>query len=384
MTSSGLLLAILIITALQWSCALMPDTSKDGSGVDDPDSNVITLQYCIIDNSTILRLDTGDQLDIVYTEDSTLVITMKDSQTTTEISRLYDEPVCGMDDLPVDIVLPFSIYIFMLVWAASVLGITGYNIVIHLLYKKLRNLMGKLLMLYSIFLAILCVNFFMMITFIRAFPININHVCHAIKLVVIVTYIGYEATASCVLALSALHMRQSYRMIPLNPREEKIVWRRCLCYIIGTVAIAMLILVTYDMGTTKGRYNGYCSKHDPIYFTMLKLMYSFTFINAPIQTAMFIIYLYYWYKMRRDITSYQINQKIFQVAVAMGATISIANFFYLVNWINASTNTNNLSRMVETIAGMMQLLQHFIIVGSLRWVRKVYKTFCKKEPTSSE
>ena len=82
MTSSALLLAILTITAFQWSCALMPATSEDGSGVDDPDSKVITLQYCIIDNSTILRLDTGDQLDIVYTEDSTLVVTMKDIQTT--------------------------------------------------------------------------------------------------------------------------------------------------------------------------------------------------------------------------------------------------------------------------------------------------------------
>ena len=129
-----------------------------------------------------------------------------------------------------------------------------------------------------------------------------------------------------------------------------------------------------------------CSKYDPIFFTMLTLMYGFTLINAPIQIAMFIVYLYYWYKIRnsREITDYQINKQIFQVAVAMGATISIGNFFLLMNWINTRINGNNLSRLLEVVGSVMLLLQHFIIVGSLRWVRKVYKTFCKKEPTSSE
>ena len=52
-------------------------------------------------------------------------------------------------------------------------------------------------------------------------------------------------------------------------------------------------------------------------------MHVFAFIRAPIQTALFMIYLYYWYKMRisREITGYQINKKIFRIAIAMGATI---------------------------------------------------------------
>ena len=385
MTSSALLLVILTITTLQWSCALMPATSEDGSGVDATDSEVITLQYCIIDNSTILRLDTGDQLDFVYTKDSTLVVTMKDSQTTIEVPRLYDELICSIKDSPVDIVVPTVIYIYASVWNVLMLSMTGYNIVIHLLYKKLRNLMGKLLILYSIVLAMLCISFFMMLTFIYVFPISINHVCHAIKLVFIATYIGYEAIRTCILAHSAYHMRQSYKMIPFNPREDKVAWRRYLCYIIGTIAIAMLMTLTYHVGTTQGRYNGYCSKRDPIFFTMITLMYIFTFINAPIQIGMFIMYLYYWYKLRnsRDITDYQINKKIFQVAVAMGATISISNFFFLVNCINARINGTNRSLLVEAIGTVTLLLQHFIIVGSLRWVRKVYMTYCKKQSTSS-
>ena len=67
------LLAIMTITFLNWSCAMIPIIREEGSGVDTPE--VIAFQYCIIDNSTILRLDTGEQLDIIYTKDSTMVVT---------------------------------------------------------------------------------------------------------------------------------------------------------------------------------------------------------------------------------------------------------------------------------------------------------------------
>ena len=373
MISSALLLAILTITAFKWTCALMPATSEDGSGVDDPDSKVITLQYCIIDNSTILRLDTGDQLDIVYTKDSTLVVTMKDSQTTIEVPRLYNEQVCSMDDLPVDINVSTPIYIYAAVWNALMLSVTGYNIAIHRLYKKLRDPTGQLLTLYSIFLALRSVAFFMIVTFIYKFPISsdFNYMCHIVKLVLVSTDIGYEAIATCILAQSAYHMRQSYKMISINSREDKVAWGYYLSYIIGTIAIAMLLILTYDVGTTEGRYYGYCSKHDPIYFIMVTLMHIASTLNALIQIAMFIVYLYHWYKMRnsKDITDYQINKKIFRIAIAMGATISIANFFYFIDWmiiIARDDDDKNSTLLTEFIGSAMLLLQHSIIVGEAR------------------
>ena len=177
------LLAILTITAFEISCALLPATSENGSGVDPPE--VITVWYCIIDNSTILRLDTGEQLDIIYTEDNTLVVTIDGSQTAIEVPRPHNEQVCSVNELPVDIVVTTPVYIYASVHNALILSITGYNIIIHLLYKKLRNPMGKLLMLYSISLAIYSGSFFMIVTFVYKFPIssNFNHLCHIVKLV---------------------------------------------------------------------------------------------------------------------------------------------------------------------------------------------------------
>ena len=71
-------------------------------------------------------------------------------------------------------------------------------------------------------------SFFMLITFIYKFSIssNFNQLYHIIKLVLFGANTGYEAIATCILAQSAYLLLQSYRMIPVNPREKKMVWRR--------------------------------------------------------------------------------------------------------------------------------------------------------------
>ena len=377
-------LATVTFIFLEWSCALTPTVIEDGSEVNSPE--VMMLQYCIIDNSTILRLDTGEQLDIVYTEDNALVVAIKGSQTAIEVPRLHDEIVCSVDNLPDDIVLPIPIYIYMAVWTTLVLAVTSYNIIIHLLYKRLRNPMGKLLMLYSIFLAISCISFFMILTFIYKFPIHLNYLCNTFKLVFVATDIGYEATATCILMHSVYYLQRSYKMLQIDPRETKVLLRRYFCYIIGTVAFSMLAIITYDVGTTEESNHGYCSKHDPIYYTMITLMYSISSINSLIQIALFIIYLYYWYKIRKSqatVAGYQINQKMLRIAVAMGATISIANLFFFINFIVLRATGDSISDLVDTIGSVLLLLQHYMIVGSLRRVKQVYKAFCKKESTTN-
>ena len=226
----------------------------------------------------------------------------------------------------------------------------------------------------------------MLITFIYKFPIssNFNQLCHIVKLVLFGANTGYEAIASCILAQSVYLLQQSYKMIPISHREDKIVWRHYLYYIIGTIAIAMLMILTYDVGKTEGRYYGYCSKQDTIYFTMVTITYTISSINAPIQIVLFIIYLYYWYKMKssQDITDYQINKKLFRIAIAMGATINVAKLLFFIDWMINTTwdkEYKNLAPLTEFIASVLLLIQHFVIVGFLRWVKNVYKTFCKKE-----
>lgn len=146
------------------------------------------------------------------------------------------------------------------------------------------------------------------------------------------------------------------------------------------------MVTIYDVGTIEGRYNEYCNNHDLIHYTMVTLMHVFYSINVPIQIAMFLVYLYYLYKLRnsRDLTNYQINQKIFHIAVAMGATIGIANVFLILDWISERVTGNNLPVLIKIVSSVILLIQHFIIVGSLRCVKNAHSSFCNKQPTSSE
>ena len=123
---------------------------------------VITLQYCITDNSTILRLDTGEQLDIIYTEDSTLVVTMRGSQTSTAIPRSLNELFCKKDDLQDELLDDFVIsllsYIVYVTYQILMFSITSYNIVIHIIYC-IRNyaILWANCFCYTVY--ILCHNF---------------------------------------------------------------------------------------------------------------------------------------------------------------------------------------------------------------------------------
>lgn len=243
-------------------------------------------------------------------------------------------------------------------------------------------------MLYSISFAINSASFFTILTIIHTFPVtsNLNYMCYIAKLVFVESDIGYEPVASCVLVHCTYQMKQGYNMITTNPRENKVLWRRYLCYIIGTIVLSMIMITTHDVGTTEGRHNEYCNKHDLIHYTMVTLMYAFYSINAPIQIAMFLVYLYYWYKLRnsQNLTNYQINQKIFRIAVAMRATIGIANVFLILDWISERVTGNNLPVLIKIVSSVIMLIQHFIIVASLRCVKNACSSFCKKQLTSSE
>ena len=378
--SSFFLLAIFTITFPHCSCAVIPVTSESGNGVDAVEE-VVTLQYCIFNNSTILRIDTGEYLEIIHKRDSALVVTPNDLQTTMTVSRLNNEPACSMDNSPGNIIIPTFLYAYISLWLALLLSVTGYNITIHLLFKELRTSLGKLLMLYSFFLAGQSISFFMIATLMYKFLIILHYICYIIKMVFIATDIGYDATATCVLVHSAYHLWQSYKIIPANPSMDKVLSRRYFCYIFGTVAASMCVILAYDFGINKQKFDVSCDQDDPTFDALVKVMFTVSSINRLIQIAFLIIYLYCWYQLKtsQDVTGYQINPKLFRIAIAMEVTITFAKLIFMLNWVIVQTTDINFSALVETIGSQILLIQHCIIVGLLRWVKNVYSALCKKQ-----
>ena len=76
------------VTSLHCSDQQLPASGKDGL------QQFTTLQYCLVDNCTIIVIDTGEKLDIVYTTDSLIVTTPTDGHTSVVIAKLENELPC--------------------------------------------------------------------------------------------------------------------------------------------------------------------------------------------------------------------------------------------------------------------------------------------------
>ena len=93
---------------------------------DDDLQQVASLQYCLVDNCTIMMIDTGEELDIVYTTDSLIVTTPTDGHTTVIIARLYKElpclsPTSSLEDV---VAAPLIGFLFM---GSLIITVSGYS-----------------------------------------------------------------------------------------------------------------------------------------------------------------------------------------------------------------------------------------------------------------
>jgi len=80
-----IILVVSKVTSLNCSDQQLP-----ASGDDDL-QQVTAQQYCLVDNCTIMIIDTGEKLDIVYTTDSRVFVTPRDGQTAVVIAKIKNE-----------------------------------------------------------------------------------------------------------------------------------------------------------------------------------------------------------------------------------------------------------------------------------------------------
>ena len=124
------------------------DVYSSASGMDDLQQPT-TLQYCLIDNCTIIRNDTGQQLDIVYTTQSLLVVTPTDGQTSSQLIPKNDpELFCSTNHNTSDGL--FVSQVIRIIMIILPILLSGYIALVYLIFKELRTTFGKLMIFYSI------------------------------------------------------------------------------------------------------------------------------------------------------------------------------------------------------------------------------------------
>jgi len=172
-------------------------------------------------------------------------------------------------------------------------------------------------------------------------------------------------------------------MYPPSDDNNKYQFKCYIAYILTVIMISLLLIFTYDLATGNWSNtmlaNGRCVHLNQTNYGTMPLMFAITGINKAFQIVAFIMYLFYCYKLRnkvhdkKTISARKRDQKLFKIAIAMGATIGISVLFSAFNKISGATLI-----LVEIIAVILQFVQHCIIVTSFRWIRNTCKTVCKK------
>ena len=326
-----------------------------------------TLQYCLIDNCTIIRNDTGQQLDIVYTTQSHLVVIPTDGQTSTMlISKNDPELFCSSSNTTDDAAIQI---IRALILLLSTL-LSGYIAVLHLLFKELRTIFGKLMIIYNIAIAFRALDTFILLMTHYSFAVHSVTPCYLIYFVFMQLLMVSEGSATCITAYLAYIMRQSYKYREVTTKQNKKLYINYTKYICGSLLLCDILIISYDFGTATFQNiilpNGYCNYFGHMEYATERIAQAYTILNKIIQITLLVQYFVYYYKLKKLLkmvrtlvvnVDHQQNQLFFKVAITLAATIGISQFFFA--YIRLFTNFTNILALV---GGVLLLIQQFVII----------------------
>ena len=337
-----LVIVLALATATTQATPLHHQCNSDGhppaSGVADLKQNS-TLQYCLIDNCTIMRIDTGQQLDIVYTTQSFLIVTPTDGLTSMIIPKNELELFCSTTNTDDSSNTQF-VRIIILVLLVIV---SSYIIAIHLIFKEMRSTFGKLMMFYNIGIAWENASFLALS--ITHFNIAVHSTlpCYLLFFMIIQSAVVTEGFGTCIIAYLAYVMRQSYRSIPVTKQHKKQLYKYSIRYVLGLLFLFNIFVVSYDFGTGAYKYtllpNGHCSFINQTEYDTIALVQVNNTIGKLLQGILLVVYFVYYYrinrklKMIRNLASHpnkEQNRLFFKIAVIMGATIGISKFLFII------------------------------------------------------
>ena len=294
------LLFIVTLTVSKVTSLHCSDQQLPASGDDDL-QQVTTLQYCRADNCTIIRLDTGEELDIVYTTNSLIVITPTDGHTSVLVPRAEDELSCDHGNHLSSVNLALAVMISILMMILSIV-----IVVIHFVFKELRTLVGKLLILYNMAVIGYCITHLFVTVMEFLAVINSHLICYTINIAGLLSGISIELFAMCILYHTAYIMYCSNKLIRVTPELSKCCFRNYIIYHLSIMVVVFLIVVGYDVA--KGNINsiilpnGFCVYGDQHLNDILLFPIAVAGINKIAQLVLFITYLYYTYQLNKDIT----------------------------------------------------------------------------------
>ena len=354
------------------------DVHSSASGLQE--LTTYTLHYCLIDNCTIIRNDTGQQLDIVYTN---LVVTPTDGQTSTMFLSKNDPKLfCYTPDTTAD--FTYSQMMIIAVLLISIAISSTYIATLLLLFKELRTVFGKLTIIYNMATALRMLNTGIIIIAHNSIAVYAITPCYLLYFACMQLVMISEASATCITAYLAYVMRKSYKSREVKNVHNKQFYKNSLNYIFSSLLLLNILIFSYDFGTGAFQNviltNGHCSSLIQMEYDTIKIAQAYSLISKIIQVILVSMYFIYYYKLSKALRMVrtltlqidrQQNRLYFKLAVTMAATIGISQlFFAYIRFINFATNTG--------IVGLFLLLIQQCVIIILFTSSKKVSQLCKE------
>ena len=283
------------------------DVQSSASGSHNTDlSQVISLQYCIIDNCTIMKIDTGEQLDIVYTTESLLIVTPINGLISMAITKIDNELPCMKYHSKTDgNQILFHQSVGSLAFALIIMMTSVYILIVHLLYKKLHTLFGKLLIFHNLFILSGVICYIALLFTHHWIILNSQTICHTVMIFYLMSTTGVELFSTTILTHLAYTMYRCYWLKPeISTKNKKQLFRYYTAYVFITLVLLFFLIIAYDWRTENGRYtllpNGHCNFINQFSYSIQYLVEVINMVNKIAHIVIFIVYLIYFYKLKAD------------------------------------------------------------------------------------
>ena len=267
------------------SCNSSALSSASSNGVDTTDLSqaATSLKYCMLDNCTIMKIDTGEELEIIHATESLMVAVPTDGHTSEIVLKLENEVPCYTPRYrgSIMVIIGSQVTISLLHAIMNV-----YILTVHLLFAELRSVFGKLLMSYNAVLFLMQV--FLMISVIAYSVVAVGSqvICQAILGTFLMLTMTFESYATCI-------MYYSYKCRAEIPTKNLFLFYNC--FVFGLLVMFAAIIIGYDLYSGNGKQtispNGHCVYYNQYMYQTEGIKDVQHFGNKAAQLSLFVIFL---------------------------------------------------------------------------------------------
>ena len=349
-------------------------TSSDDVDMTNLSQVNTSLQYCMIDYCTIMRIDTGEELQIIHTTESLLVATPTDGHTYKLVLPLQKGLQCFSvstegGKLVTGVLVSFS----------TTLGsMSTYLVLVHLSFPELRTVLGILLMSYNAVEVVVHLFALPLYLMYNSVALGSQLICQAVFNMFMLSTMAAESYATCILFHITFMM---YRSCKLKSGMPKSLLYRYNCSVFGLIVVFAVIIIGYDLYSGNGKHtilpSGYCIFIGDRSYQTRRISDVYNTGHKVIQMSLFVIFLFYYYKERNTISPApednnnmnptRMSKQLFMIAAVMGTCAGIV----LSIWITASILAPNYAYTTTTIGLLPLLLQQCVVMVSFMFTQKM-------------